>query len=107
MDISFICIIFVSLNKSKKTMDYKNKCIEIMADTRHKLMEIINNDIGNRENIAIEIKRDLGDFVDYMTITKIENGWVCYKPTDMFPKGLNEELEDLSVNEMYDIIMAF
>ena len=88
-------------------MDYKNKCIEIMADTRHKLMDIINNNIGNRENIAIEIKRDLGDFVDYMTINKISNGVVYYEPTDLFPNGLEEELEDLSVNEMYNIIMAF
>ena len=88
-------------------MDYKNKCIEIMADTRHKLMDIINNNIGNRENIAIDIKRDLGDFVDYMTINKISNGFVHYEPTDLFPDGLEEELEDLSVNEMYDIIMAF
>ena len=78
-----------------------------MADTRHKLMDIINNNIGNRENIAIEIKRDLGDFVDYMTINKISNGVVYYEPTDLFPDGLDEELDDLSVNEMYDIIMAF
>lgn len=88
-------------------MDYKNKCIDIMADTRHKLMEIIKNNIGNRENIAIEIKRDLGDFVDYMIITKIVNGVVYYNPTDIYPNGFNEDLDDLSVNEMYDIIMAF
>ena len=88
-------------------MDYKNKCIDIMVDTRHKLMEIINNNIGNRVNIAIEIKRDLGDFVDYMTITKIMNGVVYYNPTDIYPDGFNEDLDDLSVNEMYDIIMAF
>jgi hypothetical protein len=88
-------------------MDYKNKCIDIMADTRHKLMDIINNNIGNRENIAIDIKRDLGNFVDYMTINKISNGVVYYEPTDLFPDGLEEELEDLSVNEMYDIIIAF
>lgn len=88
-------------------MDYKAKCIEIMADTRHQLMDIINNNIGNRENIAIEIKRDLGDFVDYMTINKISNGVVYYEPTDLFPDGLEEEVEDLSVNEMFDIIMAF
>jgi hypothetical protein len=88
-------------------MDYKAKCIEIMADTRHKLMDIINNNIGNRENIAIEIKRDLGDFVDYMVVTKISNGVVYYEPTDLFPNGFNEDLDDLSVNEMYDIIMAF
>ena len=88
-------------------MDYKNKCIDIMADTRHKLMEIINNNIGNRENIAIEIKRDLGDYVDYVTINKIVNGVVYYNPTDIYPNGFNEDLDDLSVNEMYDIIMAF
>lgn len=88
-------------------MNYKAKCIEIMADTRHKLMDIINNNIGNRENISIEIKRDLGDFVDYMTITKISNGFIYYEPTDLFPNGMDEEVEDLSVNEMYDIIMAF
>ena len=88
-------------------MDYKAKCIDIMADTRHKLMEIINNNIGNRENIAIEIKRDLGDFVDYMTINKIVNGVIYYNPTDIYPNGFNEDLDDLSVNEMYDIIMAF
>lgn len=88
-------------------MDYKRKCIEIMADTRHKLMDIINNNIGNRENIAIEIKRDLGDYVDYVTINKIVNGIVYYNPTDIYPNGFNEDLDDLSVNEMYDIIMAF
>jgi hypothetical protein len=88
-------------------MDYKDKCIEIMADTRHKLMDIINNNIGNRENIAIDIKRDLGDYVDYVTISKIVNGVVYYNPTDIYPNGFNEDLDDLSVNEMYDIIMAF
>ena len=88
-------------------MDYKRKCIEIMADTRHQLMDIINNNIGNRENIAIEIKRDLGDFVDYVTINKIVNGIVYYNPTEIYPNGFNEDLDDLSVNEMYDIIMAF
>ena len=88
-------------------MDYKRKCIEIMADTRHQLMDIINNNIGNRENIAIEIKRDLGDYVDYVTINKIVNGVVYYNPTDIYPNGFNEDLDDLSVNEMYDIIMAF
>ena len=88
-------------------MDYKNKCIDIMEDTRHKLMDIINNNIGNRENIAIEIKRDLGDYVDYVTINKIVNGVVYYQPTDIYPNGFNEDLDDLSVNEMYDIIMAF
>ena len=87
-------------------MDYKRKCIEIMADTRHQLMDIINNNIGNRENIAIEIKRDLGDYVDYVTINKIVNGVIYYKPTDIYPNGFNEDLDDLSVNEMYDIIMA-
>ena len=88
-------------------MDYKRKCVEIMADTRHQLMDIINNNIGNRENIAIEIKRDLGDYVDYVTINKIVNGVVYYNPTDIYPNGFNEDLDDLSVNEMYDIIMAF
>ena len=88
-------------------MNYKAKCIEIMADTRHQLMDIINNNIGNRENISIEIKRDLGDFVDYVTINKIVNGVVYYNPTDFSPNGFNEDLDDLSVNEMYDIIMAF
>ena len=88
-------------------MNYKAKCIEIMADTRHKLMDIINNNIGNRENISIEIKRDLGDFVDYVTINKIVNGVVYYNPTEIYPDGFNEDLEDLSVNEMFDIIMAF
>ena len=87
-------------------MDYKAKCIDIMADTRHKLMDIINNNIGNRENISIEIKRDLGDFVDYVTINKIVNGVVYYNPTEIYPDGFNEDLEDLSVNEMFDIIMA-
>ena len=88
-------------------MNYKAKCIEIMADTRHQLMDIINNNIGNRENISIEIKRDLGDFVDYVTINKIVNGVVYYNPMDFSPNGFNEDLDDLSVNEMYDIIMAF
>lgn len=88
-------------------MDYKAKCVEIMADTRHKLIDIINNNIGNREGIAIDIKRDLGDFVDYMTINKIANGVVYYEPTEIYPDGFDEVLEVLSVNEMYDIIMAF
>jgi len=42
-----------------------------------------------------------------MTINKISNGVVYYEPTDLFPDGLEGELENLSVNEMYDIIMAF
>ena len=86
-------------------MDYKNKCIEIMADTRNELINIINS-FGVVENLSIEAKRDLGDFVDYMTITKISNGVVYYAPTDLYPNGMSEGVEDLSVNEMYDIIMA-
>ena len=87
-------------------MDYKAKCIEIVSNARKELINIINS-FGVVENLSIEVKRDLGDFVDYMTITKIENGFVYYEPTDLFPDGLKEEIEDLSVNEMYDIIMAF
>ena len=87
-------------------MDYKSKCIEIMDNTRKELINIINS-FGVVENLSIEVKRDLGDFVDYMTITKIENGFVYYEPTDLYPNGLKEEIDELSVNEMYDIIMAF
>jgi hypothetical protein len=88
-------------------MDYKKECVDIVTDARYKLIDIINKYIGNRENISIEIKRDLGDFVDYVTITKIMNGIVYYSPTDIYPNGFNEYLEDLSVNELYDIIINF
>ena len=87
-------------------MDYKAKCIEIVGNTRKELIDIIKS-FGVVENLSIEVKRDLGDFVDYMTINKISNGVVYYEPTELFLDGLEEELEDLSVNEMYDIIMAF
>ena len=87
-------------------MEYKAKCIEIVGNARKELINIINS-FGVVENLSIEVKRDLGDFVDYMVITKIENGFVYYESTDLFPDGLKEEIEELSVNEMYDIIMAF
>ena len=87
-------------------MDYKAKCIEIVGNTRKELIDIIKS-FGVVENLSIEVKRDLGDFVDYMTINKISNGVVYYEPTELFLDGFNEDLDDLSVNEMYDIIMAF
>ena len=87
-------------------MDYKAKCIEIVGNARKELIDIIKS-FGVVENLSVEVKRDLGDFVDYMTITKIVNGVVYYNPTDIYPDGFNEDLDDLSVNEMYDIIMAF
>lgn len=86
-------------------MDYKAKCIEIVGNTRKELIDIIKS-FGVVENLSVEAKRDLGDFVDYMTINKISNGFVYYEPTDLFPNGMEEEVEDLSVNEMFDIIMA-
>ena len=86
-------------------MDYKAKCIEIMDNTRKELIDIIKS-MGVIENHSIEITRDLGDFVEYATINKISNGFVYYEPTDLFPDGMEEEVEDLSVNEMFDIIMA-
>ena len=87
-------------------MDYKARCLEIMDNTRKELINIINS-FGVVENLSIMVKRDLGDFVDYMVVTKISNGFIYYEPTDLFPNGMEEEVEDLSVNEMYDIIMAF
>ena len=87
-------------------MDYKAKCIEIMNNTRKELIDIIKS-MGVIENHSIKTNRDLGDFVEYATINKIVDGVVYYNPTDIYPNGFYEELEDLSVNEMYDIIMAF
>ena len=86
-------------------MDYKNKCIEIVGNARKELIDIIKS-FGVVENLSVDVKRDLGDFVDYMTITKISNGFIYYEPTDLFPDGMDEEVEDLSVNEMFDLIMA-
>lgn len=87
-------------------MDYKAKCIEIMANTRKELIDIIKS-MGVIENHSIEINRDLGDFVEYATINKIVDGVVYYNPTNDYPDGFNEDLEDLSVNELYYIIMYF
>ena len=86
-------------------MDYKAKCIEVVGNARKELIDIIKS-FGVVENLSVEAKRDLGDFVDYMVINKISNGVVYYEPTDLFPDGMEEEVEDLSVNEMYDLIMA-
>ena len=86
-------------------MDYKAKCIEIVSNARKELIDIIKS-FGVVENLSVDVKRDLGDFVDYMTINKISNGFIYYKPTDLFPDGMEEEVEDLSVNEMFDIIMT-
>ena len=86
--------------------DYQLQCIDIVSNARMKLVDIINS-LGEMKNLSIEIKRDLGDFVEYMTINKISNGIVYYDKTDLFPDGLDEELEDLSINELYAIIMSF
>ena len=86
--------------------DYKLRCIDIVSDTKMKLVEIINS-LGELKNLSLEIKRDLGDFVEYMVINKILNGIVYYNKTDLFPDGFNENLEDLSINELYAIIMSF
>ena len=87
-------------------MDYKAKCIEIMDNTRKELIDIIKS-MGVIENHSIETNRDLGDFVEYATINKIVNGVVYYNPTDIYPDGFKEDLDELSVNELYYIIMAF
>ena len=86
--------------------DYQLQCIDIVSNARMKLVEIINS-LGEMKNLSIEIKRDLGDFVEYMTINKISNGIVYYDKTDLFPDGIDEDLEDLSINELYAIIMSF
>lgn len=86
--------------------DYQLQCIDIVSNARMKLVDIINS-LGEMKNLSIEIKRDLGDFVEYMTINKISNGIVYYDKTDLFPDGLDEDLEDLSINELYAIIMSF
>lgn len=86
--------------------DYQLQCIDIVSNARMKLVDIINS-LGEMKNLSIEIKRDLGDFVEYMTINKILNGIVYYDKTDLFPDGLDEDLEDLSINELYAIIMSF
>lgn len=85
-------------------MGYKEKCIEIMVNTRKELINIINS-FGVVENLSIEVKQNLGNFVDYMTINKISNGFIYYEPTDLFPDGMKKEVEELSVNEMCYIIM--
>ena len=87
-------------------MDYKAKCIEIMANTRKELIDIIKS-MGVIENHSIEISRDLGDFVEYATINKIVDGVVYYYPTTDYPNGFKEDLDELSVNELYYIIMYF
>lgn len=86
--------------------DYQLQCIDIVSNARMKLVDIINS-LGEMKNLSIEIKRDLGDFVEYMTINKISNGIVYYDKTDLFPDGLDEDLEDLSINELYAIIISF
>ena len=86
--------------------DYQLQCIDIVSNARMKLVDIINS-LGEMKNLSIEIKRDLGDFVEYMTINEISNGIVYYDKTDLFPDGLDEDLEDLSINELYAIIMSF
>ena len=86
--------------------DYQLQCIDIVSNARMKLVEIINS-LGEMKNLSIEIKRDLGDFVEYMVINKILNGIVYYDKTDLFPDGLDEDLEDLSINELYAIILSF
>lgn len=86
--------------------DYQLQCIDIVSNARMKLVDIINS-LGEMKNLSIEIKRDLGDFVEYMTINKISNGIVYYDKTDLFTDGLDEDLEDLSINELYAIIMSF
>lgn len=86
--------------------DYQLQCIDIVSNARMKCVDIINS-LGEMKNLSIEIKRDLGDFVEYMTINKISNGIVYYDKTDLFPDGLDEDLEDLSINELYAIIISF
>lgn len=86
--------------------DYQLQCIDIVSNARMKLVDIINS-LGEMKNLSIEIKRDLGDFVEYVTINKISNGIVYYDKTDLFSDGLDEDLEDLSINELYAIIMSF
>ena len=86
--------------------DYQLQCIDIVSNARMKLVDIINS-LGEMKNLSIEIKQDVGDFVEYMTINKISNGIVYYDKTDLFPDGLDEDLEDLSINELYAIIMSF
>lgn len=86
--------------------EYQLQSIDIVSDAKMKLVEIINS-LGEMKNLSIEIKRDLGDFVEYMTINKILNGIVYYDKTDLFPDGLDENLEDLTINELYEIIMSF
>lgn len=83
----------------------KNKCIKIATNAREQFIDIIQS-MGNVEGKNITIKRDLGDFVDYMSITSITDGVIKYYPTDLYPEGLEENITDLSMNELYDLIMA-
>lgn len=83
----------------------KDKCIAIAKNAREQFIDIIKS-MGNIEGRNIEIKRDLGDFVDYMSVSSIIDGVITYHPTDLYPDGLTEDIDDLSMNELYDLIMA-
>lgn len=83
----------------------KDKCIAIAKNAREQFIDIIKS-MGNIEGRNIEIKRDLGDFVDYMCVSSIIDGVITYRHTDLYPDGLTEDIDDLSMNELYDLIMA-
>lgn len=82
----------------------KQECADIALDARNKLIHILNR-IGTIENVSIPIKRDLGDFVEYVEVNKIEDNKVYFVPNDFYPSG-EEDLDELSFNELYDLIMG-
>ena len=84
--------------------DYKAQCIDIVNDTQHKLIDIIRS-MGELKNISINIKRDFGDFTEYMVINTISNDMVYYEPSELYVNGFSENIEELSVNELYNIIV--
>ena len=84
--------------------DYKTQCINIVNDAHHKLIDIIRS-MGELKNISINIKRDFGDFTEYMVINTISNDMVYYEPSELYVNGFSENIEELSVNELYNIIV--
>ena len=84
--------------------ELKDKCFDAVQKVREELIEIINN-FGVVECLSIKLKRDFGGFTENMVVDSIGNGRIHFQPNELFVNGLYENYDDLSVNEMYDLIM--